>query len=76
MEVLNKKDLGEGAAALRAVDQRDAVSDPEAGEDCAERLAGFNRTDRQRFIGAKNFCHAVLLSARGRGNGFAARPGY
>ena len=73
VEVLNKKDFGEGAASLRAVDQRDTVFNPEAGEDCAERLAGLDRADRQRFIGAENVCHGVLLSATGRGHGFAAR---
>ena len=75
VEMLNKKDFGEGAAPLRAVDQRDAVFDPEAGEDCAERLAGFDGADRQRLIGAENVCHGELLSATGRENGFAARWG-
>lgn len=49
MEMLNKENFGEGAAALGAVDQRDGLGQPEAGEDRPERLPGFNRAHRQRF---------------------------
>ncbi len=40
MEMLNKENFGEGAAALGAVDQRDGLGQPEAGEDRPERLPG------------------------------------
>jgi hypothetical protein len=69
--MLNKKDFGEGAASLRAVDQRNAVFDPEAREDRAERLAGFDRADRQRFMVRKM---SAMVSLVPRGAGMGLRP--
>ena len=79
-EMADQKNLAERGAALRAMQHRQTVAQPEKGQRGANRLAGLERADGQWFGAADDFSHGVFLveghrpTARHSGEG--RNPGF